>query len=136
VELVTWWTWFHLHVIDDTGTFGMNVVRGFALHTTCWFMGFRSHAFLYKLSCNYEVPIYVICSLVLWLMRMISVQNLFMWNICMLSVIRLVIDLILPIKKKKTMLITKLVSLYFVINNKKNYCERREKEGKALFKHL
>ncbi len=54
----------------------------------------------------------------------------------MLSVIRLVIDLILPIKKKKTMLITKLVSLYFVINNKKNYCERREKEGKALFKHL
>jgi len=49
----------------------------------------------------------------------------------MLSVIRLVIDLILP---KKTMLITKLVSLYLSLN-KKN-CERREKEGKALFKHL
>jgi hypothetical protein len=32
------------------------------------------------------------------------------------------------------MLITKLVSLYLSLN-KKN-CERREKEGKALFKHL
>jgi hypothetical protein len=49
----------------------------------------------------------------------------------MLSVIRLVIGLILP---KKTMLITKLVSLYLSLN-KKN-CERREKEGKVLFKRL
>lgn len=46
------------------------------------------------------------------------------------SVIRLVIDLILL---KKTMIITKLVSLYLSLN--KTNCERREKKAKVLFKH-
>ncbi len=104
-------------------------VRGFALHTQLvdsWCL----EAMHSSISCHAIIKSqYVICSLVLWLMRMISVQNLFMWN--MLSVIRLVIGLILP---KKTMLITKLVSLYLSLN-KKN-CERREKEGKVLFKRL